>query len=175
MFSIFSEDLQKRVKLNYVACLIGILVVMLDQWTKYLTYSFVPQMDFYSYLYPYGGIGIFENVLGIDFSINYMTNKGAAWGVLGDYQIPLVFLRISLIFAMSAYLIFFNQNRSWQFPLLLIMAGAIGNVIDFFVYGHVIDMLHFVLWHYDFPIFNLADSAISIGIGLLAFLSWTDS
>jgi len=50
------------------------------------------------------------------------------------------------------------------FPFALILTGAVGNVLDYFVYGHVIDMLHFVLWTYDFPVFNIADSLITLGV-----------
>jgi signal peptidase II len=172
---IFSQKLKVRTKLSYSALIIAVLVFFVDQLTKYLTYHFIPHMDSYVYWYPYGGIGIFKNFLGIDFSLNYMTNKGAAWGVLGDYQIFLIVMRLVLIVVMTSYLLFFNRQPSWQIPLVLIVSGALGNVFDFFMYGHVVDMLHFVFWGYDFPVFNLADSAISTGIAILFFLSWTES
>lgn len=79
---------------------------------------------------------------------------------------------MGLIAGLCVYLFCFNRDSSWQIPLILIIAGAVGNVADFFLYGHVVDMLHFVFWGYDFPIFNVADSAISIGIGLLFVISW---
>jgi signal peptidase II len=152
--------------------LIGLLVLILDQVTKGLVYTYLPVIDSSFYWYPYGGIGVFKNFAGIEFSINHMTNTGAAWGVLGNYQLPLIILRIGLIAGLLIYLFYFNQHSSWQLPLILIIAGASGNVIDFFVYGHVVDMFHFVLWGYDFPVFNLADSAISIGIASLFILSF---
>lgn len=114
--------------------------------------------------YPYGGIGIFKNFLGIEFSISHQINHGAAWGMLADFQIPLLYLRIALISFLFIYTIFFNTNPKRNIPFVLIIAGATGNVIDYFLYGHVVDMLHFVLWGYDFPVFNLADSAIFIGV-----------
>lgn len=155
--------------------LIGLIVLLFDQLTKYLTYQFIPPIEQTYYGYPYGGIGVFENLLGIQFSINYLTNTGAAWGLFGHYPYPLIFLRMALIIGMSVYLIFFNHHRSWRIPLVLIISGALGNVLDFFLYGYVVDMLHFVLWGFDFPIFNLADSAISLGIGALFLLSWIES
>jgi signal peptidase II len=117
--------------------------------------------------YPYGGIPVFENFLGIEFSISHQINKGAAWGVLAEYQVPLLYLRIALILALLVYFLFFNKHSSWNIPLALIVAGALGNVLDFFIYGHVVDMLHVVLWGYDFPVFNIADSAICIGVAWL--------
>lgn len=166
---------QPQVKVSYSLILIGIFFLFLDQFTKGLVHAYIPIMDSSLYWYPYGGIGVFKNFAGIEFSINYMTNTGAAWGVLGNYQLPLMILRIGLIIGLCVYLFYFNRHSSWQLPLMLIIAGAVGNVIDFFIYGHVVDMLHFVLWGYDFPVFNLADSAISIGIATLFLLSFFES
>ena len=162
----------QRSHLSFSLLLIGLMILLLDQLMKGLVYAYLPVIDSTLYWYPYGGIGIFKNMGGVEFSINHMTNPGAAWGVLGNYQLPLIILRIALIVGLCLYLFYFNREFSWQLPLILIIAGALGNVLDFFVYGHVVDMLHFVLWGYEFPIFNLADSAISIGIASLFFLSW---
>ncbi|MBA2367473.1 MAG: signal peptidase II [Candidatus Protochlamydia sp.] len=151
---------------------IGLAVLFLDQLSKFIVYSFIPLMDASTYWYPYGGIGIFQDFLGIEFSINHMTNKGAAWGLFGNYQFPLLIFRMGLIGGLAIYLVRFNHRFSWQIPLVLVLAGAIGNVLDYFFYGHVVDMLHFVLWGYDFPVFNLADCAITIGISSLFLLSW---
>lgn len=160
------------VTVSYSLIMMGLILIVLDQLTKALVYLYLPIMDSSLYWYPYGGIGIFKNWGGIEFSINHMTNTGAAWGILGNYQLPLIILRIGLILGLCFYLFYFNRHSLWQLPLVLIIAGALGNVLDFFIYGHVIDMLHFVIWGYDFPIFNIADSAISIGIASLFFLSW---
>ena len=159
-------------KVSYSLLWVGIVLLLFDQLTKGLIYTYLPVIDSSSYWYPYGGIGVFHNLGGIEFSINHMTNSGAAWGVFGNYQLPLIILRIGLIAGLCLYLLYFNRHSSWKLPLVLIITGALGNVLDFFIYGHVIDMLHFVIWGYDFPVFNLADSAISIGIGSLFFLSW---
>jgi signal peptidase II len=167
-----STTVNSRLKVSYWSILVGLIVLLLDQLSKGLIYTYLPVIDSSLYWYPYGGIGVFKNFWGIEFSINHMTNTGAAWGVLGNYQLPLIILRIGLIAGLSVYLFYFNRHAAWQLPLMLIIAGAIGNVLDFFIYGHVVDMLHFVIWGYDFPVFNLADSAISIGIGSLFFLSW---
>lgn len=165
-----SQKMKETIKVSYTAIFLALTVLLLDQLTKIWTYRHIPAMEHFPYIYPYGGIGVFKSFLGIEFSLTHMTNKGAAWGMLGNYQISLIFLRLGLIIGTIIYLFGFNTHRVWQIPLFLIVAGAIGNVIDFFVYGHVIDMLHFVLWGYDFPIFNIADSAISIGILALIVL-----
>lgn len=131
-------------------------------------------MKYAPFRYPYGGIGVFKNFLGIEFSIAHQTNRGAAWGVLTDFQLPLLYLRMALIVTLMVYALWINSNKHWSVPLALIIAGAIGNVCDYFIYGHVIDMLHFILWGYDFPVFNIADSAIFIGISWILLISCFD-
>jgi len=172
MSEVLQEESLKRVKSYYLAIVIGLSVLFVDQLTKYLTYSYLHPIFSYPYYYPYGGIGVFKSFFGVEFSLNYMANPGAAWGVLGEYQVPLLFLRIALIFGLLFYFFKVQNHSLFQIPLTLIICGAIGNVLDYFLYGHVIDMFHFVLWGYDFPVFNVADSAITIGIGLMIFLSW---
>lgn len=167
----FSPEISQHSKLSSSLLLLGFLILILDQVTKGFVYIYLPTIDSSFYWYPYGGIGIFQNFMGIEFSINHMTNTGAAWGILGDYQLFLMILRLGLIVGLCIHLYYFNRYFSWQLPLILIIAGALGNFIDFFIYGHVVDMLHFVLWGYDFPVFNLADSAISIGIFSIFLLS----
>jgi signal peptidase II len=166
--------IHRQTKMSYSLLLVGILVLIFDQLTKAFVYHYLPLIDSSPYIYPYGGIGVFRHFAGIEFSINHMTNTGAAWGVLGNYQLPLIILRIGLIVGLCIYLFYFNRHSFWQLPLILIIAGALGNVFDFFIYGHVVDMLHFVLWGYDFPVFNLADSAIFLGIVSLLFLSFLE-
>jgi signal peptidase II len=153
-----------------LALLIGIFVLWADFISKYFTQKFLSLMSSEWPLYPYGGIGLFKNFLGIEASISYATNKGAAWGLFAHYQDWLILLRVGLVIALSVYF-FLNRQRAWNIPLALILAGALGNILDYFLYGHVIDMFHFVLWGYDFPVFNIADSSIFIGICWLILLS----
>lgn len=170
-----ARGVDKAAKISIYTLLLALTILLLDQGSKFIVQKFIPLIDESYYVYPYGGIPVFKNFIGIEFSINHITNKGAAWGLFGGYQLILVLLRIVLIIWGIIYLFFYNQHRSWQIPILMILAGAIGNVIDFFMYGHVIDMFHVVLWGYDFPVFNIADSAITIGIGSLILLSWFES
>lgn len=159
---------------RYIAIFIGIAVFLLDFATKFLTDKYLPVIGIFSWSYPYGGVGIFENLFGIEFSISHATNKGAAWGVGSDFQVPLLVLRVGLIIGLLIYLVKYNHSKAQEIPIALILAGAIGNVLDYFIYGHVVDMLHFVFWGHSFPIFNIADSAIFIGMCWLALLSWVE-
>lgn len=145
-------------------CGVIVGVLFLDVLVKWVVQAYLPLISRSVPLYPYGGVGVFQHFFGIEFSIVHETNKGAAWGVFADFQPYLMVLRVILVGILLSYIIFFNRQESFQMPLTLIVAGAIGNVIDFFVYGHVVDMFHFVFGDYYFPVFNIADSAIFIGV-----------
>ncbi len=155
--------------------LVALLILGIDCATKVYVHVHVPFFGLATPHYPYGGLAVFQGVFGgIDFSINHVLNRGAAWGVFSSYQHVLIVLRIALIAFLILYLFRFNKEKARGFPLLLVIAGAIGNVIDFFVYGHVIDFLHFKFWGYSYPLFNVADSTIFCGIALLILHSlWT--
>lgn len=113
---------------------------------------------------PLREITVLQDFSGIDFSITLALNKGVAWGAFANFQYLILAIRIVVIFAMLCYLFFVRHERSKEIPLVLIVTGAIGNVIDFFLYGSVVDFLHFNLWGYHFPIFNVADILITVGV-----------
>jgi len=157
-------------KHTVIAAILGIFVFITDFVTKSLTQAQIPLM--HGHGYPYGGLKVFKNFFGIEFSIVHAINKGAAWGLFSDFQFYLICLRIILIVCLIIYLFFYNKNAILITPLTLITVGALGNILDYFLYGHVIDMFHFVLWGYNFPVFNVADSSICIGIFSLLITSW---
>lgn len=149
-----------------------ILLLLSDIGLKYYTFKNIAKMTWADTSYPFGGIGIFQNFLnGISFSLNHVENIGAAWGIFSSYSDYLFLARIFIVLGLTIYVLFFNSYAFRKIPLFLIITGATGNIIDFFLYGHVIDMFHFNFWGYTFPIFNLADSMIFIGVCLLFFLS----
>lgn len=150
------------------------VVIFTDFFSKYWVHTHLPLMLSYPH-YPYGGIAVFQNWGGVEFSISHLTNKGAAWGILSGYQDILVAVRILLIAGLAAYTVSGEKPLIRRIPLALIIAGATGNIIDYYAYGHVVDMLHFVLWGYDFPVFNIADSAVTIGVFWLIILTFFES
>lgn len=143
---------------------LSLSIFCLDYVVKALT-SFYIQPITYAYpVYPFGGIAIFHNFLGIDFCLNHVANKGAAWGILSSMQEGLLGLRILVVGALIGYVVFSAKSRPHAFPLTLVITGALGNIVDYFVYGHVIDMFHFIFWGYSYPVFNIADISIFCGI-----------
>jgi signal peptidase II len=148
-----------------------LVVLCLDFFSKAYVHNHISLISMSSPFYPYGGIGVFHNWHGIDFSINHAINKGAAWGILSSFQHYLLYFRMLVIGGMVFYVFFWNKHSSKSTPLVLVIAGAIGNVADYFIYGHVVDMFHFKFWNYVFPVFNVADSSIFCGVAWLLIRS----
>ena len=144
--------------------IIGLFFLALDFISKSLVVAYIPKMSWLHPFYPYGGIGIFENFLGISLSINNVENTGAAWGSFSSYGTFLFYFRILIVILLLVYLIISKMSYKNALFFTLIITGAIGNIIDFAIYSHVIDMIHFEFGSYSFPVFNIADSLITIGI-----------
>lgn len=132
----------------------------------------LPLLEHSPPFFPFGGIGVFSNFLGVDFSIVYVVNKGIAWGLFSSLQSYLPYIRILLILGMGWYL--WASKLFFRYPwcFVSIITGAVGNVLDYFLYGHVIDMFFIRFWGYAYPVFNIADSAIFCGIVCIAISSF---
>jgi signal peptidase II len=140
--------------------IIGSIVLFLDQVTKALVHG---QMTLYQ------SIEIVPNF----FHLTYLRNTGAAFGFLAGSRSPLRIIFFILISAMAIGCIFYllknlrlGQN-TFAASLSLILGGAIGNLIDRLRMGEVIDFLDFHWYAHHWPAFNVADSAITIGVLLL--------
>jgi len=158
--------MKKRLSLMFL------LLLLIDIASKYYVFHFIPKMGLSTPVYPYGGIPIFKGVLnGVDFSIVNIENLGAAWGIFSAYSDYLLWARIFIVIGLVGYLFFGKLDRSKKITVLLIMTGAMGNILDFFFYGHVVDMFYFKFWSFSYPIFNVADSLITIGIIFLFIFS----
>jgi signal peptidase II len=106
---------------------------------------------------------VWKNFLGIDFYIHYVTNRGGAFGMLQAFFKPLLIFRIFVVIALFVYLIKNKHAFKKNLCIVFVLAGAIGNVVDSFLYGHVIDMFHFLFWGRSYGIFNFADAMIFVG------------
>lgn len=151
---------------------LGLIIIIIDQITKYGTYVYLRPSHKVLDLFAFDGIPIFQKFLGIDFCLRYITNRGAIYGWGESYQIGLLLMRIGLILGAWIFLLVSTKPEKYRYLIGLIIAGGIGNVIDYFTYGHVIDMLHFTFWGYSYPVFNVADIAICIGMIGLIFYPW---
>ena len=147
-------------KLKYIILLVVSTVVLaLDQVTKlYIDRT----MDLHS------SISVVENF----FNITYMRNRGAAFSFLSDFSYRLPFFILVSLIAVAVILVVFRRLRPDQkftaFCLALIFSGALGNLIDRIRLGEVIDFLDAHWYQHHWPAFNVADSAICMGVFFLA-------
>jgi signal peptidase II len=132
----------------------AVLLIVVDAMSKF----FAQQL-------PPAGVFLFD-CLGVRFSLDFVTNTGVAWGLFQGFPLFLLLLRVGII---AGFIFYLFSNRTLSIPFLLILSGAIGNVIDLVCYGHVIDFLHVCFFKWSFPVFNFADSCISVGAALLLF------
>jgi signal peptidase II len=108
------------------------------------------------------------------FNLTYVQNKGAAFGLLAQahpsFRVPF-FIIVPLIALGSIAYVFrkiSDQDIKMSVALSLVISGALGNLIDRLTLGYVVDFLDFHWkWGYHFPAFNVADSAICVGVGIL--------
>ncbi|WP_343840964.1 signal peptidase II [Salinibacillus aidingensis] len=135
--------------------LAAFIIIAIDQVTKWIVDK---QMALYE------SIPVIENF----FYITSHRNKGAAWGILqGQMWFFYIVTTIVVIFV-----IYYMQKHVKEHPLLgwslsLILAGAIGNFIDRIFRQEVVDFFDFIIFGYDYPIFNVADSSLVVGVILM--------
>ncbi|MCM8795607.1 MAG: signal peptidase II [Candidatus Omnitrophica bacterium] len=138
-----------------------LFILALDQFTKYLvTKSLILHESF-------------PVIKGI-FHLTLVANRGAAFGILKDQTLVFIFTAILVIILISVHLspIFSKGLRKdkgkhgvYRIAMAFILSGALGNLIDRLRFGYVIDFLDLRIW----PVFNLADCAITLGAILLGW------
>lgn len=105
------------------------------------------------------------------FQLTYVRNKGAAFGIFADSAVRIPFFITITLLALVGILWYLRQLHDRQrltlFALSLVFAGALGNLIDRIRLGEVIDFLDVYWGRYHWPAFNVADSAITVGVTLL--------
>ncbi|WP_291347209.1 signal peptidase II [Desulfobacula sp.] len=137
-------------------------VILADQITKYIIKI---------------NVALYDNIIVIEkfFNITHILNPGGAFGFFASQSPEIrkfIFLFVSSVVAL--FVLWFYKRCAEDFIFLsyglaLIFGGAIGNLIDRFRYGKVVDFLDFYMGSAHWPAFNIADSAISIGMGILIY------
>ena len=112
-------------------------------------------------------------VLGDFLRLTYTRNSGVAFGLGAGTNFP--FYLFSLLAAAAILVLFLRgrvQGRVREVALALIFGGALGNLVDRITTGLVVDFIEIGVRHWRFPVFNVADSAVTVGVALFA-LAWT--
>ncbi len=143
-----------KIKYYILAIICLILLVVLDQWTKYLAATQLMGS-------PYVLLdGVFE--------FHYLENRGSAFGMLQNRRVFLLIIGILVLGIAGFYFVKLPWNKKTNALRILavfIAAGGIGNMIDRLRLGYVIDFFYFKL--IDFPIFNVADIYVTVSVILL--------
>lgn len=132
-------------------------VVALDQWTKWLVVKNMMLGERIPIFEPY-------------FALLSHRNRGAAWGML---QGQMGFFTIITIIVIIGIIYYFHKEAQgkplFQYGLMMLLGGAIGNFIDRLVRNEVVDFADILIpiINYDFPIFNIADAALTIGVVII--------
>ncbi len=142
--------------------LIAIIIILIDQFTKWLV---VANME------------LGESIRIIDgfFYLTSHRNSGAAWGILQGqmlffYIVTVIFIAVA-VYYMQKYA---RNNKLLGVSLGIILGGAIGNFIDRIFRQEVVDFFNFYIFNYNFPIFNIADSALTVGVILIVIVTIMD-
>lgn len=142
-------------KRNLILLVILVGTLLLDQITKVIAEA---------------SLGLYESFTIIPdfFAFTFVKNTGAAWSMLEG---KMVFFYIITVVAMIAMVLYFRTLKSHQFlskiGIVLMISGTLGNFIDRLFLQYVRDFIDFYIFGYDFPIFNVADICLCVGIGII--------
>jgi signal peptidase II len=139
---------------------LALLIVLLDRWTKRLVAA---RIAMYAHVQIIPGF----------FQLTHTENTGAAFSLFADspsHWKTALLIGFSVLAMVIVAVLLWKQSRALSITgiaLSLILGGAIGNLWDRVASGRVVDFLLFYVKHYQWPVFNLADSSIVIGASLL--------
>ncbi len=139
--------------------MIALAIIIFDQLTKWIV---VKEMELGE------SIPVVENFL----YITSHRNRGAAWGILEGQMWFFYAITIVVVIGLIVYIRKINKADKWLGVALgLMLGGAIGNFIDRVFRQEVVDFVNTYIFTYDFPIFNVADSALVVGVGIMFILT----
>ncbi|TMU87854.1 lipoprotein signal peptidase [Bacillus sp. BHET2] len=142
--------------------LVALVVIGLDQLTKWLVVKRMAEGE---------SITMIDNV----FYLTSHRNQGAAWGILQGQMWFFYIITLVVIVGIVYYMQVHAKGHSlFSLSLAFMLGGAIGNFIDRVFRKEVVDFLNTYIFSYDFPIFNIADAALTIGVALLLIYMYLD-
>lgn len=102
-------------------------------------------------------------------SLNYLQNFGVAWSMFNEKKFFIIVISLIAIGYLIKLIFEFRTDVFIHFGLLMMVGGAIGNLIDRTFRGFVVDYIDVVIFGYDYPVFNFADSILVCGVILIGF------
>ncbi len=142
--------------MNKKILLFAIITLALDQITKFCVTLFLD-------------LNKSIKIIPKFFYLTLCHNEGAAWGLFKNQGIFIILGTIIALFLIYHFTYCFKKNKRNNLAFGLLFGGLAGNFIDRISVGYVVDFLDFYLFKYDFPVFNVADMAIVLGIILLIY------
>ena len=156
----FELDIPFMKRKYWILIVVCLLVLFLDQWTKLIIQR---SLSLYQRIEVIHGF----------FNLVHVRNTGGAFGIFGGEGggIGSLFFVVVSVVAIGSILILLTRLKEDEviisLSLSFILSGAVGNLIDRLWHGEVVDFLDFYVSSYHWPAFNIADSAICVGIGLM--------
>jgi len=141
-------------KMSKKIYIISIIIFIIDQISKVIISTYMSLNE---------TIRIIKNF----FYLTYTNNTGASFGILKNNRILLIILSIIAIIIIIRYINSFKNTKNNILGLSFLMGGIIGNLADRILFGYVRDFFNFYIIGYDFPIFNIADIFIVLGVFIL--------
>ena len=132
----------------------AIIIFIIDQISKVIISSYI-------------GLNSSVRIIKNFFYLTYTNNTGASFGILKNSRVLLIVLSIIALVILLRYISTFKETKYNILGLGFLMGGIIGNLLDRVLFGYVRDFLNFYIIGYDFPVFNIADIFIVLGVFIL--------
>lgn len=133
---------------------IATIILALDQISKIVVTSFLKLNESITVISKF-------------FYITLCHNEGAAWGILSNHKYLIIIATIIAMIIIYHFIYCFKENKRNYIAFGLLIGGLAGNLIDRLMLGYVRDFFDFFIFNYDYPVFNIADIAIVVGVFLL--------
>jgi len=133
---------------------ISIIIFLIDQISKSIISTYLKLNESISVIQDF-------------FYIRYINNYGASWGILENNRTLLVIISLVAIIILLRYMYSFKKTKLNIYGFGFLLGGILGNLSDRLLFGYVKDFLDFIIFNYDYPVFNIADIFIVLGVFML--------
>lgn len=141
-------------KINYRIYFIAVLVTLIDMVVKIFVKNFLL-------------LGERNVIINDVFYLTYVKNTGAAFSIFKDNTIFIIIVTVLILIGIISYIKSHLLNKYEIIGYGVILGGALGNLFDRVLYGYVVDYIDIVIFGYNYPVFNIADIGIVVGVVIL--------